>query len=125
MLATRVRQKEGTFYFVSYKVRDLLAKAEFISRYYFEGETLAADTPAADDLMKQKKLLDHWASLGTEAFTTTTQVWAGEAAQKFRAEGFDERFPAKGRVERVRRIHLELTRTRGLAAPEPEEADQA
>jgi hypothetical protein len=125
MLATRVRQKEGTFYFARYKVRDLLAKAEFISRYYFEGETLAADTPAADDLMKQKKLLDHWASLGTEAFTTTTQVRAGEAAQKFRAEGFDERFPAKGQVERVRRIHLELTRTRGLAAPEPEEADQA
>jgi hypothetical protein len=75
--------------------------------------------------MKQKKLLDHWASLGTEAFTTTTPVWAGEAAQEFRAEGFYERFPAKGQVERVRRIHLELTRTRGLAAPEPEEADQA
>ncbi len=106
-------------------MRDLLAKAEFISRCYFEGETLAADTPAADDLMKQKKLLDHWASLGTEALKTTTQVWAGEAAQKSRAEGFYERFPAKGQVERVRRIHLELTRALGLAAPEPEEADQA
>ena len=34
MLATRVRQKEGTFYFVSYKTPDLLRKLRFISRFH-------------------------------------------------------------------------------------------
>jgi hypothetical protein len=33
--------------------------------------------------------------------------WA-ELTREFRAEGFYERFPAKGQVERVRRIHLRL-----------------
>ena len=35
--------------------------------------------------------------------------WA-EQARQFRAEGFYERFPAKGEVERVARIHRELAR---------------
>jgi hypothetical protein len=35
--------------------------------------------------------------------------WA-ELARSFRAEGFYERFPAKGQVERVGRIHRELAR---------------
>jgi hypothetical protein len=34
----------------------------------------------------------------------------------FRNEGFYERFPAKGQVERVARIHKELARKVGLAA---------
>lgn len=41
MLATRIRQKEGTFYFISYKAQDLLHKVRFTSRYYFEGEEIA------------------------------------------------------------------------------------
>ncbi|MBY0246798.1 MAG: DGQHR domain-containing protein [Nitrospiraceae bacterium] len=41
MLATRIRQKEGTFYFIAYKAADLLDKVRFTSRYYFEGEELA------------------------------------------------------------------------------------
>lgn len=133
MLATRVRQKEGTFYFVSYRVRHKLVQSQgrliksrlggkpdkmyALVRDYLAGVrqsmgevwgqnekfmftkdvTLKALVRVLGDLMKQKKSLDHWASLGTEAFKTTTQVWAGEAAQKFRAEGFYERFPPKAR----------------------------
>lgn len=48
MLATRIKQKDGTFYFVSYKAVDLLAKVRFLSRYYFEGEEIKAE-PMADD----------------------------------------------------------------------------
>src|SRR5258706_4000107 len=49
MLATRIRQKEGAFYFVSYKVPDLLAKVRFVSRYHYEGEQTDAEPPAAHD----------------------------------------------------------------------------
>ena len=52
MLATRVRQKEGTFYFVSYKAPDLLRKVRFISRFHLEGETIPAQ-PAGDDEVAQ------------------------------------------------------------------------
>jgi DGQHR domain-containing protein len=37
-----------------------------------------------------------------------------EQARAFRAEGFYERFPAKGQVERVARIHRELDRWAGI-----------
>src|SRR4051812_4808817 len=49
MFATRVRQKESAFYFVSYKVPDLLAKARFVSRYFFEGEQLPTEPATSDD----------------------------------------------------------------------------
>ena len=39
-----------------------------------------------------------------------------EQAKNFRNEGFYERFPAKGQVERVSRIHRELNRLAGIAA---------
>ena len=42
MLATRIKQKEGTFYFIAYKATDLLEKVRFTSRYHFEGEEIAA-----------------------------------------------------------------------------------
>ncbi len=42
------------------------------------------------------------------------QPWAAEA-RAFRSEGFYERFPAKGQVERVARIHRELGRIAGIA----------
>jgi hypothetical protein len=40
--------------------------------------------------------------------------WA-ELKRTFRADGFYERFPAKGQVERVARIHRELARAAGLS----------
>jgi len=38
-----------------------------------------------------------------------------ELARAFRAEGFYERFPAKGQVERVGRIYKELGRAANIA----------
>jgi hypothetical protein len=37
-----------------------------------------------------------------------------EQVRSFRNEGFYERFPAKGQVERVARIHRELARQAGI-----------
>jgi hypothetical protein len=38
----------------------------------------------------------------------------GEQQKNFRADGFYERFPAKGQVERVGRVHRELGRAAGI-----------
>lgn len=48
MLATRITQKEGAFYFIAYKADELLNKVRFTSRYYFEGEEIT-----------QTKISDH------------------------------------------------------------------
>ncbi|MBH0198410.1 MAG: DGQHR domain-containing protein [Nitrospira sp.] len=53
MLATRIRQKEGTFYFIAYKAADLLEKVRFTSRYYFEGEEIAQSRIAEHDEVAQ------------------------------------------------------------------------
>ena len=37
-----------------------------------------------------------------------------DLAKQFRGEGFYERFPAKGQVERVVRVHRDLTRAAGI-----------
>jgi DGQHR domain-containing protein len=49
MLATRIRQKDGVFYFVSYPAEDLLRKIQFVSRFYGEGEQIAPAAIAEDD----------------------------------------------------------------------------
>ena len=45
---------------------------------------------------------------------TTLAPWT-EQSREFRNEGFYERFPAKGQVERVARIHRDLGRIAGIA----------
>jgi DGQHR domain-containing protein len=40
-----------------------------------------------------------------------------EQKRVFRAEGFYERFPAKGQIERVARVHRELARAAGIRGP--------
>jgi DGQHR domain-containing protein len=51
--------------------------------------------------------------------------WA-EQRRNFRAEGFYERFPAKGQVERVGRIHRELARQAGITVrPRKGEAEKS
>jgi len=52
MLATRILQKEGAFYFVAFKAADLLDHVSFSSRYYFEGERIEADEPGDDEVAK-------------------------------------------------------------------------
>src|SRR5216117_2997792 len=52
MLATRIRQKDGIFYFVSFRSRDVLNRVRFTSRFYFEGETIEAEADAEDPIAK-------------------------------------------------------------------------
>jgi len=52
MLATRIRQKDGTFYFVSFKARDILGRVRFTSRFYFEGEKIDAEADSDDPIAK-------------------------------------------------------------------------
>ena len=55
-------------------------------------------------------------SRSTAARSAGSAAWApgGEQLRQFRAEGFYERFPAKGQIERVARVHRELARAIGL-----------
>lgn len=52
MLATRIRQKEGTFYFIAYKAANLLDRVKFTSRYYFEGERIEAEDSGDDEVAR-------------------------------------------------------------------------
>jgi hypothetical protein len=60
---------------------------------------------APQDATPENGRLDRW--------TKRLAPW-GEQKRMFRAEGFYERFPAKGQVERVSRIHRELLRAAGI-----------
>ncbi|MEJ7729308.1 MAG: DGQHR domain-containing protein [Polyangiaceae bacterium] len=53
MLATQVRQKDGVFYFAAYPTVDLLDKVRFISRFYGEGERIAAEEVDKNDEVAQ------------------------------------------------------------------------
>ena len=53
MQATQIRQKDGVFYFVSYRAKDLMGKVRFISRFYGEGEEIAPSRVAQDDDIAQ------------------------------------------------------------------------
>jgi DGQHR domain-containing protein len=53
MQATQIRQKDGVFYFASYRAKDLLAKVRFISRFYGDGEEIAPTRIAEDDDIAQ------------------------------------------------------------------------
>src|SRR5258707_7973047 len=52
MLATRIRQKEGSFFFVSFKAPDILKRVKFTSRFYFEGESIEAEADMHDPIAK-------------------------------------------------------------------------
>jgi DGQHR domain-containing protein len=53
MQATQIRQKDGIFYFAGYRAKDLLGKVRFISRFYGEGEEIAASRISQDDDVAQ------------------------------------------------------------------------
>jgi DGQHR domain-containing protein len=53
MQATQIRQKDGIFYFAGYRAKDLLGKVRFISRFYGEGEQIAASRISQDDDIAQ------------------------------------------------------------------------
>ncbi|MCX8081578.1 MAG: DGQHR domain-containing protein [Bacteroidia bacterium] len=45
MLATRIQQKDSSFYFISYPAEDLLRKVRFISRFYADRDVLEENKP--------------------------------------------------------------------------------
>src|SRR3954466_13149862 len=53
MLATRIRQKDGIFYFASVPAKDILSKVRFISRYYGEDEQISPQTVPQHDEIAQ------------------------------------------------------------------------
>jgi len=53
MLATRIRQKDGIFYFASCPAQDILSRVRFISRFYGEGEDIAPQTVPQHDEIAQ------------------------------------------------------------------------
>src|SRR5262249_57490454 len=53
MLATRIRQKEGTFYFIAYKAIVLREKVRLTSRYFFEGEEISQGRISEHDEIAQ------------------------------------------------------------------------
>src|SRR5947207_10439292 len=53
MQATQIRQKDGVFYFVSYRAKELMAKVRFISRFYGEGEEITPSRVSQDDDIAQ------------------------------------------------------------------------
>lgn len=57
--------------------------------------------------IRQKEMQAWDEDRSARAFLDTLRPWS-ELAREFRADGFFERFPAKGQVERVRRIHVRL-----------------
>ena len=51
MLATRIRQKDGIFYFASYPAKEVLSRVRFISRFYGEDEQIVPQAiPQHDDV---------------------------------------------------------------------------
>jgi hypothetical protein len=70
--------------------------------------TLKALLRVFGDLIRDRKIVQSWAEdRSPKVFTNIVKPWA-DLTREFRAEGFYERFPAKGQVERVRRIHTRL-----------------
>ncbi|MBI4206804.1 MAG: DGQHR domain-containing protein [Betaproteobacteria bacterium] len=53
MQATRIRQKDGIFYFASYPAADILSKVRFISRYYSEGDEISPQAVPHNDEIAQ------------------------------------------------------------------------
>ena len=81
MHATQIRQKDGIFYFVSYKAKDLLAKVRFISRFYGEGEQIAASRVSQDDdIAHGFGILWSNCNMQIEPGETKTMHWKAEKA---------------------------------------------
>ena len=71
--------------------------------------TLKALFRVLGDLIRDRKIMQAWEDeRSPKIFTGVVKPWA-DLTREFRAEGFYERFAAKGQVERVRRIHTRLT----------------
>ena len=79
-------------------------------RYMFTRDvTLKALIRVLGELLPDRKLMGQWEhDHSPKHFIPTLQPWAA-LSKEFRADGFYERFPAKGQLERVRRIQTRLS----------------
>jgi hypothetical protein len=80
-------------------------------RYKFTSSvTLKAVIRVLGDLMLREELIEKWRENPTpRVFEKLIAPWAN-LKDEFRSEGFYERFPAKGQIERVRVIEQRLLR---------------
>jgi DGQHR domain-containing protein len=78
-------------------------------KYMFTRDvTLKALIRVFGELLRDGKVFEKWREdRSSRPFRDTLRPWV-DLTKEFRAEGFYERFPAKGQVERVRRIHSRL-----------------
>ena len=78
-------------------------------RYMFTRDvTLKALIRVLDDLIVDRKLMGQWEQEGGhKPFVDALSAWS-KLTKEFRADGFYERFAAKGQLERVRKIHTRL-----------------
>jgi hypothetical protein len=78
-------------------------------RYTFTRDvTIKALIRVLDDLIVDRKLMSDWDEQRShKPFAEIVKSWA-PLAKEFRADGFYERFAAKGQLERVRKIHQRL-----------------
>jgi DGQHR domain-containing protein len=114
LLDERFQMRSDRFYAA---VRDYLkAVREVMQPVWGENEkfmftrdvTLKALLRVFGDLLRNRKVLEAWEEeRSPKAFQELLGPWS-ELAREFRVDGFYERFPAKGQVERVRRIHVRL-----------------
>jgi hypothetical protein len=114
MIATQIRQKDAVFYFVAYPSEDLLTRVRFMSRFYMVTKpvTLKAMIRVCADLATQDAEPEEGR---IERWRERLAPWTDQA-RAFRGDGFYERFPAKGQIERVARIHRELASAAGMPA---------
>jgi hypothetical protein len=78
-------------------------------KYMFTRDvTLKALIRVFGELLRDGKVIEKWREdRSSRPFRDALRPWE-DLTKEFRAEGFYERFPAKGQVERVRRIHSRL-----------------
>jgi len=75
--------------------------------------TLKALIRVFGDLVRNRRVMNVWdVERSPAVFRNVVGPWK-DLSKEFRSEGFYERFPAKGQVERVRRIHVRLSQKMG------------
>jgi DGQHR domain-containing protein len=79
------------------------------SYMFHKAVTIKALLRVLGDMIEEEDFYESWQEQGQKLFVQKIRNWAGYA-KEFRAEGFYERFAAKGQVERTRKIHEFLTR---------------
>ena len=115
MHATRIRQKDGVFYFVGYPAQDLLAKVRFISRFYGEGEEIA---PSASRRTTRSRQFIARIERTDEAFQRAALARQGAAIENFYETAVSQP-PIPGTVLLFTAERLQLPRRRERQRRQP------